>query len=323
MTVDPFPSFNPINGMPVTIVFGTFNYRETIHEWINYAALSCDHWRIICLDQELVSWLNEIGHSTCGVYFYDLFPDAPYYNLANPELKSRLPIIFAMRKKLFYALAKSGYDFIHSDADAFWLQDPRPWLMQHTKFDLLISQGTKGPKSHFTRYHFTLCTGFFFCRANVRTQNYFYRVKETRWNLDQKSMNEVLLNDPKARWQIYKPTIWWNIIGKFHRDWYKAPALVYIMLVWARRYAPQWLRRVKEQLLRLPCPGKLCWLRSLLNYVYISPKIIRGSFSNGLTVGVIPMHLVTRIERILPTSPWVIHTSTNKQHEKKKNSLFH
>ena len=93
MAADPFSSFNPINGMPVTIVFGTFNYRETIREWIKHASSSCEHWRIICLDQELVGWLNEIGHSTCLVYFYDLFPDAPHYNLADPKLKPIAPKI--------------------------------------------------------------------------------------------------------------------------------------------------------------------------------------------------------------------------------------
>ena len=128
-------------------------------------------------------------------------------------------------------------------------------------------------------------------------------------------MNEVLLCDPEARWQMYKPTIWWHTPGK----WHKAPVLVHIMLVWARRYVSQCLHQVREQLLRLPCPGKLCWLQSLLNYIYISPEIIRGSFSNGLTVGVIPMHLVTRIKRMSSASPWVIHINANKQH-KKKNS---
>ena len=62
MAKDPFSPFDPVNGNPVTIVFGTFNYRNIIHKWINYAKSSCDHWRIICMDQELVGWLNEIGH---------------------------------------------------------------------------------------------------------------------------------------------------------------------------------------------------------------------------------------------------------------------
>ena len=313
MTVDPFSPFNPINGMPVTIMFGTFNYRETIREWIKHASSSCDHWRIICLDQELVGWLNELGHSSCAVYFYDLFPDIPHHDLADLEPKSRLPIIFALRQKIFHALAKSGYNFIHSDADAFWLQDPRPWLMQHAEFDLLISQGTFGPDSHFTRYHFTLCAGFFFCRANARTQNYFRRVEKTEEPMDQKSMNEVILNDPEAHWQIPRLTIWWSSTGRIGGIWRKIPMPVHRVLIWAQHHVPSWLRCVKKQLLRLHCPGKLCWLRALLRYVFISPEIIRGRFSNGLTVGVIPMHLVSRIGCIPPASPWVLHTNVKRR----------
>ena len=85
-------------------------------------------------------------------------------------------------------------------------------------------------------------------------------------------MNEVLLCDPEARWQMYKPTIWWHTPGK----WHKAPVLVHIMLVWAQNHAPSWLHCVEKQLLRLRCPGKLCFLRSLLRYVFTSPEIIRG-----------------------------------------------
>ena len=322
MTVDPFSSFNPINGMPVTIVFGTFNYRKTIRQWINYAALSCDHWRIICLDQELIGWLNKIGHSTCAVYFYDLFPDAPYYNLADPELKPIAPKIFAMRQKLFHALAKSGYDFIHSDADAFWLQDPRPWLMEHTKFDLLISQGLHGPNSHYARYHFTLCAGFFFCRANVRTQDYFRRVEETEWNLDQKSMNEVLLNDPKARWWISQPTILWrNRLKKNQHkvpNWYKVLMPMPYLFIWALLYAPRrWMCYFEKKLLWPHCQGSD---PDLLNYICISPKIMKGRFSNRLTLGVIPMHLVSRIGHILAPPPWVVHIDINKKHKHEKKN---
>ena len=314
--MDPFSTFDPINEKPVTIVFGTFNYRDTIHKWIDHASSSCDHWRIICLDQELVSWLGEIGHSSCAVYFYDLFPDIPRDNLADLEPKSRATRIFALRKKFFYALAKSGRDFIHSDADAFWLQDPRPWLMRQTTFDLLASQGTHGPRSHFARYHFVLCAGFFFCRANARTQDYFRRVEAAQWHLDQKSMNEVLLDDLKAHWQISRPTIWWSSTGRIGGVWRKIPIAASI-LVWARHYASSWLHFVKKQLLRLRCPGKLCWLRALLDYIYISPDIIRGTSNNGLIVGVIPMHLVARIRYVSSTSLLVVHINTNKRRKRK------
>ncbi len=284
MATDLFSPFDPLNGTPVTIVFGTFNYRDVINKWINHALSTCDHWRIICLDQELVSWLNEMGHGTCAVYLHDLFPDMTRHNLDNSDKKPRAKVIFSLRKKIFYALAESGRDFIHSDADAFWLQDPRPWLKQHTEFDLLVSQGSFSPKPQFSRHRFTLCAGFFLCRANVRTKNYFRQVAEAKWYFDQKSMNEVLLNDPEAYWQMRQPSVWSSSTGEIGGKWQKTLS-----------------------------PGRPYRLRSLHNYIFISPEIIKGKFSNGLTVGVIPMHLVTRINYQWPTSPFVVHIYANKR----------
>ena len=304
MATDPFSPFDSVNGNPVTIVFGTFNYREIIRKWINHAESSCDHWRIICLDQKLVGWLNEIGHSACAVYYYDLFPDMPQYDLDNMSKTSRAKTIFTMiRPKLWRTLADSGRDFIHSDADAFWLQDPRPWLAQHTDFDLLISQGTACPTAQFARHHFVLCAGFFFCRANVRTQNYFRRVEAAKRD-DQLTMNELLLYDPNMRWQIHQPTAYYANYSD--GTWHKTttvlrhvPVPMYILRKWLSQHHHRKL---------------LLLVTRFTFFIYISSKIIKGSTSNGLTVGVIPMHLVSRIKQAPApsTTPLVLHTSDNK-----------
>ena len=304
MTADLFSPFDPVNGNPVTIVFGTFNYRNTIHKWIDHAESSCDHWRIICLDQELVGWLNEIGHGACAVYYYDLFPDMPKYDRSKG---SWAETIFAIiRPKLWRELADSGRDFIHSDADAFWLQDPRPWLMQHTEFDLLISQGTVWPIPQFIRHHFVLCAGFFFCRANMRTQNYLRRVEAAEQD-DQLVMNELLLHDPNMRWQIDQPTILRNKTGNYTAGpWYKTTTVP--------RHTPPWMFHIRgwlsQHYLKMLCP----LINRFIDFIYISPEIIKGNASDGLTVGVIPMHLVTRIKRkpAPSTNPLVTHTCSNK-----------
>ena len=310
MSEDLFSPFDPLNGKPVTIVFGSFNYRRTIHEWIQRAVPLCNHWRIICLDREIISWLNKIGRGSCAIYFYDLFPGMQEHNLAKLDNKSRKKIIFTLRQNLFRAIAESGRDFVHSDADALWLQDPRPWLMQHTEFDILISQGTYAPREHFQRYHFVLCAGFFFCRANKRTQNYFRQVEATKWALDQKSMNEVLLADPKARWELHRPRIWWNSVGRLAGPWRKVPVLVSSIWMLMRRIAPKWTRRVENRSLKKSNYPE--WLKDIIRYyIYVSPEIIKGSFSKRLTIGVIPMHLIPRIEPISSTSSWVVHLRSN------------
>ena len=313
MSEDPFSPFDPLNGKPVTVVFGSFNYRRIIHEWIKRAVPLCDHWRIICLDREIISWLNEIGHGSCAVYFYDLFPEIQEYDLANLG-DQRTRIIFMLRQKLFRAIAESGRDFIHSDADAFWLHDPRPWLMQHDEFDILISQGTFSPRSHFKRYRFVLCAGFFFCRANERSQNYFRQVEESKWLLDQKSMGEVIIDDPEAYWKVHRPRIWWSTTGAVRGPWHKIPVLLGSALIWMCRTAPRWSHRFKEQLLRSNFYKRLNWFKEMLdNYIYISPEIIEGSFSNRLTIGIIPMHLVTRIKCVSSTSTLIVHIRANQK----------
>ena len=304
MATDPFSTFDPVNGNPVTIVFGTFNYRRIIRKWINHAESSCDHWRIICLDQELVGWLNEIGHGSRAVYFYDLFPNMHQYGLDN----MRGCIIFRkIRPQLWCALADSGRDFIHSDADAFWLQDPRPWLLKHTAFDLLISQGTFSPMPQFARHHFVLCAGFFFCRANARTQDYFRRVKKAKM-IDQLVMNKLLLHDPNMRWQIHQPAIFWSKTGRLRHPLYKTTTVL--------RYTPIWLFNFRKWLSRRHYLKMLCPLiNRFIFFIYISSEVIKGSASDGLTVGVIPMHLVTRIkqEPVPSTLPLVSHEFNNKK----------
>lgn len=63
------------------------------------------------------------------------------YNEALPRARFR----DAVYVRLFRALAAAGIDFIHSDADAFFLRDLRPWLKQHGGYDLLCSQDCASP----------------------------------------------------------------------------------------------------------------------------------------------------------------------------------
>ena len=78
--------------------------------------------------------------------YYALFPDTPRVDVdAIAGNFLRLRVLTAMRLKLFRVLIDQGFDFMHSDADAFWLRDPRPWLAEQTGYDLLCSQGTDRP----------------------------------------------------------------------------------------------------------------------------------------------------------------------------------
>ena len=296
MSQDPLSAFDASNGVPVTIVFGTFNFRETIALWIEMAlGGSCDHWRIVCMDEELVQWMHEYGHGAQAVYYYDVLPGAPRHNfgelLRNPLMNALMPL----RTRLFLHLAKAGRDFINSDADAFWVRDPRPWLARHTQFDLLVSQGTGFPASQYRLHQFVLCAGFFLCRSNDRTRIYFERVESLLDEdpTDQYRMNAVLMRDPAGSWDIRKRGMRFRR-GK-NRGW-KEPSFALRTCLTLLRLLPAFAKRGMMSLVPL---RTFCFIR-------ISSEVMRGRFSDDLTVGVIPMHLVCR-SAVTPSCEYVWH----------------
>ena len=63
---------------PVTLVFGSFGYRDTILAWIDRARRAgCAHFRIVCMDEELRRLLREHGAGGHALSFHELLPDAP------------------------------------------------------------------------------------------------------------------------------------------------------------------------------------------------------------------------------------------------------
>ena len=296
MSQDALSAFDASNGVPVTIVLGTFNFRETIDLWIEMAlGGSCDHWRIVCMDEELVQWMHEHGHGAQAVYYYDVLPGAPRYNFGELPRGVLMRALMPLRTRLFLHLAKAGRDFINSDADAFWVRDPRPWLARHSEFDLLVSQGTSFPASQYQLHHFVLCAGFFLCRSNDRTRIYFERVESLLDEnpRDQLRMNVVLMRDPEGSWDISKPVM--RVHRGKNRDW-KEPSFVLRPFLTLLR-----LLRVsaRPRMKRLVLPRGFRFVRT-------SSEVMRGRFSDDLTVGVIPMHLVCR-SGVAPSCEYVWH----------------
>ena len=278
---DPLSPFDPRDGTPVTVVFGTMNYRARVAEWIEAAESgACDHWCIVCADRALYDWLAKRGHGANAVEYHRLLPDAPGLDamaLSAPPGKARariMPVLMRMRSRLFLHLARSGRDFVHSDADAVWLRDPRPWLARHGGYDLLISQGTVFPSEQYRRHGFVVCAGFFLCRANRRTVGYFEQVETHAGADDQQRMNQVLLADPEGRWTAPR-----------------AVPFVRGERFWER---PAWQERVRIATARRKAPGAAPDAGDGPRYILVSRAVRRGQFTGGLTVGLIPAHLVTR-----------------------------
>ncbi len=342
---DRLAAFDTKTDQPVTIVFGTFNYRKMIEKWISAVRkLGYDGWRIVCMDRELVRWLEERGDGAQAVDYYAVLPDAPRHDFGTLSRGELMRALMPLRTRLFLHLAKAGHDFLHSDADAFWIQDPRPYLAQHREYDLLMSQGVTCPFGHYQRFGFVVCAGFFVCRANARTRAYFERIEAlvNQQPLDQQRMNLLLEHDREGRWEVHRPVLRKRRLQTFSRRvicmWQRLIDYSSILRTFVSRlkqfYSPGVGRKTHRSALRkhkdkgwqpaaagLYSP-RLRWgwmdVRALAGIlakargrgltmgllpthkcVITSESVIRGRFSDGLTVGVIPMHLVTRI-RVMP-----------------------
>ena len=285
---------------PVTLVFGSFAYRDTVLAWIDSARRAAyEHFRIVCMDEDLRRFLHRHGAGGHALDCYELLPDVPRRNFdAITKQRARHDVLGLLRVKLFLHLAANGCDFIHSDADAFWLHDPRPWLMSHPGFDLLCSQGTTHPDTHFHRHRFVLCAGFFLCRANERTRAYFEQV-DRLWKLhggDQFRMNTVLLRDSEARWSIKRPIPAFRLGA----TWFAPPPTK--SLLGCARTVSRLLRALAGHALQ----------RARILWILTSREIIHGRFTGGLTIGVIPMHIVTRFRFEGWDDPLVSHDPANR-----------
>lgn len=63
---------------------------------------------------------------------------------ADMDRRARVNALLPLRVKLLVHLAAAGCDFIHCDADAFWLGDPRPGL---TELPAPARSATRRPES--------------------------------------------------------------------------------------------------------------------------------------------------------------------------------
>lgn len=303
---------------PVTVVFATLRYRILVRRWIELAhRAGCRHYRIVCMDREIARSLRtEVGARRVP-YFYDFLPGLPRFTdetLDRPpdpdrarrwrNHRRRMQVLMPLRVKFFRFLLENGCDFIHSDADAFWLADPRPWLMRQGRdFDLLASQGACRPRAHYRAHRFVLCAGFFFCRANDRTRALFARADALIEASDQIALNRVLLEDAARRWRFENPIF----VLRFRGKWWSVPASRAGNSLLARMLAHRVPAAVLDRALDLA--------RSAL--ILTSERVIEGRFSNGLRIGVIPMSRVDRIaaKPIAATArfrPMVAHLKQHK-----------
>ena len=297
--------FSALPEGPVTIVLATFGYRRVVREWIAHAQRAgVHHYRIVCMDERVLRELrNERGEHR-AVAYHDLVPDVAHVDIDTlPDLEARVRLLTALRMKLFRRLA-AEHDFVHSDVDAFWHRDLRPWLARQRDYDLLFSQGTVHSREHFNAHRFTLCAGFFLARATSATRAFLASVEaadERPWT-DQGGIGRALL-DRACRWRVEQPVAVLRTMPRSadlyvsQSSWFRAPLGGALL---GRLLAMPWSARVTRRALRL----------IKLQAMITSCTMMRGTCADGLRVGVIPMHLVERISLGAPMV-YVSHTRSN------------
>jgi len=182
------------------IVFANYNYLPVLENWLEAIdSLQIENILIISLDQELHKHLQERNIPSL---------------LRVCELD--LGKLWIHRVKVILELMETGYDVIHSDADAVWLKNPLEYL-NNIQEDMVFSQGTFWPKDVHKEWGFVLCCGFFYIKNNTRTIKF---MKELYKRVlldkdDQVSCNRIL----------FEKNIQWNIKDKYFLKYREVPFL--------------------------------------------------------------------------------------------------
>jgi len=172
-------------GEALPIVFATDNFAPLLSNWLRHTkAAGVTGSLVVAMDQGLFDRLARAGIACVRHGYNGTFGDLWY-----------------QRTLVFEWLAAAGIDFIHSDADAVWLRDPRPLCFADAGFDLVFSQGINFPAETWRDWGFVLCCGLFAVRAKPATATFFAAVRAAATSVkdDQVAVN-ILLQQSGLSW---------------------------------------------------------------------------------------------------------------------------
>ena len=188
-----------INGYKETSLVLTFvnsPYLPIFDRWHACFRRCCDKsLLVIALDEHAHDTLKKrnINSVLLSLEGFDAFLSTKQFG--NREMKL-LSSLWGLRVMVFKRLIDKGIDFIHSDADAFWLDNPLPELQRYDH-DLIASIGYGSPKSIVEQWGFVLCMGFFILRStpsSKRLLDQFVAMMKEDGADDQITMNTLLLD---------------------------------------------------------------------------------------------------------------------------------
>lgn len=187
-SLDDFVLHSACLDTPLVIAFSDISYLEITLNWIvAIERVSVENYLIVALDVETFQFLNEKNLPTVAMFLDD----------TNRELELPwLTRLWELRLHVFQYLAYAECDFIHSDVDAVWLQNPIEDLLLREDYDLLFSSGTNYPLETARKLGFVACCGFFYVKASNSVGKLFEDIAtaSTISGDDQVGLNRVLSN---------------------------------------------------------------------------------------------------------------------------------
>jgi hypothetical protein len=143
---------------PLIVTFSDSRYLPLLQLWSQrLGRLGVDRIRVFCLDAPTHDWCQSHGVASEPIAWRGDFRD-----------------LWVQRIRVFRALLEAGEEFVHSDTDAIWIQNPlRCGSAVGRDEDLLFSQGTVWPPDVHDRWGFVLCCGWFRARPTPAARAFF------------------------------------------------------------------------------------------------------------------------------------------------------
>lgn len=166
------------------VIYADRAYARLLDNWARFATdAGVRNVVVLALDDETVDQADALGFTGCRV-----------------EAATDLLDLWIRRANLFAALAEAGVDYVHSDADALWLTDPRP-MLAGIDADLVFSPSTYLPPDICEVWGLVACCGLFTVRASPASASFLHASagRLPGDEIDQTAMNRELF-DRGIRW---------------------------------------------------------------------------------------------------------------------------
>ena len=134
------------------IAFGNFSYKDVALAWLaKLNDCKVENYIFISLDSEIHNHLIDNG-----------------FNSVLHAFEGELGDFWVFRLKTINSLIGSGLNIVHSDADAFWIDNPLDEI-NSIDADIISSQGSVFPQDVLAEWGLVLCCGFQVFRSTLKT----------------------------------------------------------------------------------------------------------------------------------------------------------